>query len=68
MHNNLSVLQFENTWKNNLSLYLLNCNIMGTQKEITNALADVIVEAIRENRNLTHVENQECIKLLEKAI
>ncbi len=41
---------------------------MGSQKEITNALADVIVGAIRENRNLTNVENQECVKLLEKAM
>ncbi len=41
---------------------------MGTQKEITNALAEVIVQAIRENRDLTHVENQECVKLLEKAM
>ena len=36
--------------------------------EITNALADMIVEAVRENRDLTHLENQECIKLLEKAM
>ena len=41
---------------------------MYSQKEITNALADVIVEAIRENRDLTHVENQECVKLLDKAM
>jgi hypothetical protein len=41
---------------------------MYSQKEITNALADVIVEAIRENRDLTHVENKECVKLLEKAM
>ena len=47
---------------------MIICSIMDSQKEITNALADVIVEAIRENRNLTHVENQECIKLLEKAM
>ena len=64
----MAVHQFENTWKNNLSLDLIICSIMDSQKEITNALADVIVEAIRENRNLTHVENQECIKLLEKAM
>ena len=68
MHISWLVLQFENTWKNNLSLYLIICSIMYSQKEITNALADVIVEAIRENRDLTHVENKDCIKLLEKAM
>ena len=41
---------------------------MYSQKEITNALADVIFEAVRENRDLTIGENQECIKLLEKAM
>ncbi len=41
---------------------------MESHRKITNALADVIVEAIRENRNLTHVENQECVKLLDKAM
>jgi len=41
---------------------------MYSQKEITDALADIIVDAIRENRDLTQVENQDCIKLLEKAI
>lgn len=41
---------------------------MYSQKEITNALADVIVDAIRENRNLTRGENLECIKLLDKAM
>jgi len=41
---------------------------MYSQKEITDALADIIVVAIRENRDLTQVENQGCIKLLEKAM
>ena len=41
---------------------------MDSHGKITNALVDVIVEAIRENRDLTHVENQECVKLLEKAM
>ena len=37
-------------------------------KEITDALADVIFEAIRENRNLTEHENNHYIKLLDKAM
>ena len=41
---------------------------MESQEDITNALADVIIEAVRENRDLTHGENQECIKLLDKAM
>ncbi len=41
---------------------------MYSQKEITNALADVIVDAIRENRDLTLAENHEFIKLLEEAM
>ncbi len=68
MHNSWLVLQFENTLKNKLSLYQFICSIMYSQKEITNALADVIVDAIRENRDLTLAENHECIKLLEKAM
>jgi hypothetical protein len=50
------------------SLHLFICSIMDSHRTITSALADVIVEAIRENRDLTHVENQECVKLLEKAL
>jgi hypothetical protein len=45
-----------------------NCSIMDPQKEITEALADVIFEAIRENRNLTKQENNHCIKLLDRAM
>ena len=41
---------------------------MDSQEEITTALADVIIEAVRENRDLTRGENQECIKLLDKAM
>ena len=41
---------------------------MDPQKEITAALADVIFEAIREDRNLTKQENNHCIKLLDKAM
>jgi hypothetical protein len=41
---------------------------MDPQKEITEALADVILEAIRENRTLTENENNHCIKLLDKAM
>ncbi len=52
--------------------YLLDCkfkcSIMDPQKEITEALADVIFDAIRENRNLTKQENNHCIKLLDKAM
>ena len=41
---------------------------MDSQEDITTALADVIIEAVRENRDLTLGENQECIKLLDKAM
>ena len=41
---------------------------MDPQKEITDALADVIFEAVKEDRNLTEKENNHCIKLLDKAM
>ena len=41
---------------------------MDPQKEITNALADVIFEAIREDRTLSEDENNHCIELLDKAM
>ena len=48
--------------------YKFKCSIMDPQKEIANALADVIFEAIREDRTLTEKENNHCIKLLDKAM
>jgi hypothetical protein len=41
---------------------------MYSQKEITSALANIIIEAIREDRNLTEKENGHCIELLDKAM
>jgi len=41
---------------------------MDSHKDITGTLANVIIEAIKENRGLTQKENSQCIKLLDKAM
>ena len=41
---------------------------MDSHEDITGTLADVIFEAVKENRELTSQENQQCIKLLDKAM
>jgi len=41
---------------------------MDSHKDITGTLANVIIEAIKENRELTQKENRQCIKLLDKAM
>ena len=37
-------------------------------EEITAKLADVIVGALQENRDLTSQENENCIRLLDQAL
>jgi len=41
---------------------------MDSHKDITDTLANVIIEAVKENRELTQQENRQCIKLLDKAM
>ncbi|MEE9512139.1 MAG: hypothetical protein V3V83_02505 [Nitrosopumilaceae archaeon] len=41
---------------------------MDSHKDITGTLANVIIEAIKENRGLTQKENRQCIKLLDEAM
>jgi len=41
---------------------------MDSHKDITDTLANVIIEAVKENRKLTQQENRQCIKLLDQAM
>ena len=60
--------QIGNTLKNNALILKLFCSIMDSHKDITGTLANVIIEAIKENRGLTQKENRQCIKLLDQAM
>ncbi len=62
------VHQIGNTWKNNPLILKLFCSIMDSHKDITDTLANVIIEAVKANRELTQQENRQCIKLLDKAM
>ena len=62
------VHQIGNTRKNNTLILKLFCSIMDSHKDITGTLANVIIEAIKENRGLTQKENRQCIKLLDEAM